>query len=451
MMPAIQIMMPGTFNIRSLTMYFAFAGLLATHSVLAFLGPVAPSPARKVTKSSKLLRMSTTPGEPDDPELQWQLFKRYHARGSWKGIWTTYDYIGDVLTETVASVDLEPSDDNTVTHVHRVVAGAKRSDCATCFDSMETKDIPVATYTKESLAQKKIRLASNSLVFGPSLMRSGVMASELVLSQGDARVRVIFQHAPVWEKGVEPGSCPPQGLKLVRTMISRECLRDTPPTAETEATDKPGERGNPTFYRPVPPFNWHKVWGGTSWTWGENNLNQGWTIERIEEGDDWHGSAPVEMWNLRLPGGVFVQAPRVIVDSQVGLCRLAWLPDDTTLLRVEAGISALQPMFVEDETMVGFEPPALTSLRYDSLNKLGDLEGDPAFVTDQKRRAVEAKTPPTASNASGKERRDSSSSAATADSTTESKTQSATPASPRSESDNDGDSGLQAIRDAIQL
>ena len=172
---------------------------------------------------------------------------------------------------------------------------------------METKDIPVGMYTPDTLLPKRVRLAANSMVCGPSLLRSGVMATELVLSEGDARVRVTFQHAPVWENGIEPGSCPPQGLKLARTMISRECLRDTAPTAETEALDDPGAHGNPVFYRPVPPFNWHKIWGGTSWTWGPNTGNRGWALEDLQEGDDWHGNAPVEFWNLRLPGGIFVQ------------------------------------------------------------------------------------------------------------------------------------------------
>mmetsp|Transcript_32639 Transcript_32639/g.54685 ORF Transcript_32639/g.54685 Transcript_32639/m.54685 type:complete len:112 (-) Transcript_32639:37-372(-) len=54
--------------------------------------------------------------------------------------------------------------------------------------------------------------------------------------------------------------------------------------------------------------------------------------------------------------------------------RLAWLPDDETLLRVEAGITALQPMLMDDDSLVGFEPPTLTSLRCDMLKKVGELD-----------------------------------------------------------------------------
>ena len=125
---------------------------------------------------------------------------------------TTYDYIGDVVDETVASVDLnrkEAGEQEVVEHSHTIVVGAKRSDCETCFDSMEQKTLPVQKYTPENILQKS-RLAGVAMVNGPSIMRSGAMATELVLRQGDGRVRIIFQHAPVWERGVEPGSCPPQ-------------------------------------------------------------------------------------------------------------------------------------------------------------------------------------------------------------------------------------------------
>ena len=241
----------------------------------------------------------------DDSAVQWELFKKYHAKGSWKGIWTTYDYIGDVQDETIAAVDLTYDETlDTITHSHQIVVGAKRADCETCFDSMQTKTLPVATYAPTEL--RKTRLGSCGMVVGPTLMRSGAMATELVLAHGDGRIRVIFQHAPVWERGTEPGTAPPDGLKLFRTMVSRETLRDTPPTPQSEQAQPPQD-GNPIFYRPVPPFNWHKKWGGTCWTWGPSIGNKGWGIEQMEEGDDWHGSAPVELWNLRLPGGIFLQ------------------------------------------------------------------------------------------------------------------------------------------------
>jgi hypothetical protein len=326
--------------------------------------------------------------EQDEAEIQWDLFRKHHAKGSWKGVWTSYDYIGDVMDETVASVNLEYDETADCIHQsHTIVVGAKRADCATCFDSFETKDIPVAQYTMDQL--HKTRLGSVGMVNGPSLLRSGAMATELVLRFKDGRVRVIFQHAPVWEATVEPGSCPPQGLKLFRTLLSREALREEPPTADTEVANPPAD-GNPVFYRAVPPFAWHKEWAGTSWTWGPQSGNRGWQMDSMEEADAWHGRPTGDgpnVWNLRLPGGVLLQCPRVITADDIGICRLAWLATDETLLRLEAGVSALEPMALDDDTMVGFYPPSLASFRCDALQRMGELADIPKFV-DQEEDAI---------------------------------------------------------------
>ncbi len=38
----------------------------------------------------------------DNPEeVQWTLFNKHHARGNWRGTWTTYDFMGDVQDVTV--------------------------------------------------------------------------------------------------------------------------------------------------------------------------------------------------------------------------------------------------------------------------------------------------------------------------------------------------------------
>jgi hypothetical protein len=378
--------------------------------------------SRKTMSSLALSSATTSPEEEevDEAALQWDLLQKYHAKGSWKGIWSTYDYMGDLQDETVASVDLLPNKDN-VEHTHTIVVGAKRSDCTTCFDSMETKTLPVATYTpatfqstssSSSNSRRPIRLASRSWVNGPTVLRSGAVATEIILAYNDGRTRVVFQHAPVWPKDVDTDASsgalpPPQGLKLFRVTVSREALREQAPTAETEevffqkdtdndASSPQSDIENVVFYRPVPPFNWHKVWSGTSWTWGPTSGNRGWAIDAIEDGDDWHGSSPVEAWNMRLPGGVFIQSPRMITPDATGLLRLAWMPNDQVLLRVEAGVLALQPMELTDEedleesTVFAFEPPSLASLRCDVLRKTGDLEGEPQFVKDQRAKAEAA-------------------------------------------------------------
>ena len=103
----------------------------------------------------------------------------------------------------------------------------------------------------------------------------------------------------------------------------------------------------------------------------------------MEEGDAWHGRPMgdgMDVWSMRLPGGILMQCPRVIVGGQAGICRLAWLPeedtDDAMLLRIEAGVLALEPILDDDDEsmMVGFYPPTLGSLRCDVMKKQGELE-----------------------------------------------------------------------------
>ena len=96
------------------------------------------------------------------------------------------------------------------------------------------------------------------MINGPTVLRSGVMSTELALNHGDGRVRAIFQHAPAWEKGNEEGIGPPTGLKFLRVLISREALRPLAPSPASEQADPPSP-GNPTFFGPVPPFKWYKV------------------------------------------------------------------------------------------------------------------------------------------------------------------------------------------------
>lgn len=221
------------------------------------------------------------------------------------------------------------------------------------------------------------------------------VATEMVLSHGDGRVRVIFQYAPVWEKGIEPGSGPPQGLKLYRCLVSKEAARETPPTAESEAMNPPSY-GNPTFVRSVPPFEWHKKWAGTSWTWGPEAGNRGWSIDELEEGDAWQANMPVEMWNLLLPGGLFVQTPRVIRAEEVGMLRMAWLPTSESLLRLEASVRALRPIFMDNNEDVDvLAPPTLASFRCDVLTKVGELEEAPSLLAydDLEGKNIEAVVP----------------------------------------------------------
>eukprot|EP00979_Chaetoceros_neogracilis_P003441 scaffold592_cov272-Chaetoceros_neogracile.AAC.52 len=357
-------------------------------SSFALLTPTKCAP----TRSPTFLQVAGgTPKLSLDEEIkiQWDLFTKHQAKGKWRGTWTTLDYMGDIQDETTASVNLILDDEsNSVEHTHDIVMGKIASDCETCYDSEDVRTIPVGKYTPGNMS--KYRCASVAMCAGPSLMKSGAMSTELVLTHGNGRVRVVYQHAPVWEEGVEPGSCPPQALKLFRTMVSREMLdADAPPSREMEEKYPPA-RGNPTFFRGVPPFQWHKKWAGSSWTWGGQTGDRGWAIENLEEADAWHGRPTgdtSDVWAIRMPGGILLQCPRVITTGRAGICRLAWLPEDdapegsasdgetASLLRVEASVIALEPVIDEEnDVMLGFYPPELGSLRCDVLTKFGELE-----------------------------------------------------------------------------
>lgn len=182
---------------------------------------------------------------------------------------------------------------------------------------------------------------------------------------------------------------------------------------------------------------------------GPDAGNRGWGVEELEEGDDWHGSNPVEAWNLRLPGGVFVQCPRVVIADEVGLCRLAWLPNSNNLKRLEVGLQALQPMEVIDDNLAGFAPPSLASFRCDVFRNVGDLEGLPSFVEDmkeeeeEKRKIAESEKSNGAVNAAA---------AAVSNHSSSSKTQSKESATkPTISPKKSGDSDDQSIEDALQL
>lgn len=116
----------------------------------------------------------------NEKEDQWDLFCRYHAKGSstsWRGNWITYNYLGDVEDSSLASVLYEKQQDGNdvrVTQLHQIVTDATKSTCSTCFDSENVHTFPVAQYTPQSL--RRLRLASvrspfHSLPLGRIIVR----------------------------------------------------------------------------------------------------------------------------------------------------------------------------------------------------------------------------------------------------------------------------------------
>ena len=70
--------------------------------------------------------------------------------GSWNSLWSTYNYMGDMEDETIATVDLQLFD-NFVQHTHIIPLSSVTSSCDRCQDSYETKTIPVAQYSPGNL------------------------------------------------------------------------------------------------------------------------------------------------------------------------------------------------------------------------------------------------------------------------------------------------------------
>eukprot|EP00903_Cladosiphon_okamuranus_P007036 g6841.t1 len=76
--------------------------------------------------------------------------------GRWRGLWRTYDSEGVEQGDPDrmdTAIDLS-SDGKTLSHANTLFVGSVDSECTTCHDSVETRDIPVGTYTKETFRQR---------------------------------------------------------------------------------------------------------------------------------------------------------------------------------------------------------------------------------------------------------------------------------------------------------
>lgn len=256
------------------------------------------------------------------------------------------------------------------------------------------------------------------MVNGPTVLRSGIMSTELILCHDDGRVRVIFQHGPAYPKQSqqqeggtkqEVGGLP-SGLKFIRAIVSREALRPVAPSQESEQSydhSQAAVESSPVlFFRPVPPYKWYKKWSGNSTTWGELRGEEEWHVEEMEEADAWHGRPTgdtLNVWSMRLPGGILIQCPRFIAstvndDDTPSLrlsaaaepMRLAWLPNDDTLLRLEASVFAMDQAMVDDTDgeIIGFLPPRLAFLRTDQMVNVGELVGTSLLERQQQLDAI---------------------------------------------------------------
>lgn len=295
-------------------------------------------------------------------DQQWDLFER--QAGRWEGVWTTFDDQGIEQNSHTAAWAVDVQGD-AATHALEVPGPGDFP-----------RAIPVGSYARGRLGRQT--LAGAGMATGPAVLRSGLMATEVLLTRGDARLRVSFQHAPAEPK--EDAERREPALLLYRCVVARERRDAAPPTREAEAARAADGDDDVLFWRGVNPWAWRRTWGGASAVATGRGALTEYALDELDDDDGcWHefmrtGEAS---YNLVLPGGVRIHAPQVIGPETPAQIRVAWTPNDATLLRAEATVVALTPA---DDESGRYLPPKLLSFRADDLENRGDKAGDPKYV-----------------------------------------------------------------------
>ena len=306
-------------------------------------------------------------------EEQWALYASQSGR--WEGVWSTFDDQG-----------IEQMSHTGVWDVQLVMEGAS-GDAAT--HKLEVpgpgggpREIEVGTYRSGALGSQVC--AGLGMCCGPSLLRSGLMSTELVLRHGASRLRVTCQHAPALPN--EESDLVEPALLCYRCVVSRERCDASlgAPTREVETKRwgddaRPADGDDTHFWRGVNPWAWRRIWGGDAAIAlpGKEEL-QRYLLDEVEPDDLWHeymrtGEAS---YNLVLPGGIRVQAPQVVLPNDPAPFRVAWMPNNDELIRGEAVLLALEPT----DDMAQYKPPRLVTFRADALVNKGTKPTDPTYV-----------------------------------------------------------------------
>ena len=354
------------------------------------------------------LRASAT----DTADAQWELYTSAHA-GVWHGAWTTHDNLGDVLDadQRVITEQLHDVARDAVACENKFVVGGVTSACETCADNLETRAVPLGERTRGNLrggaggGPGHVLAGRVALCNGPRVLRSGVMATELALvdERGDGRLRVTFQHAPVWSRQAEDEddaalaarqTGPPDALALFRVVVARErrvgdgggdVLETRFPTkagdaAAAAAAAAGGAAEASAFWAGVPPFVWATEFAGERWECAEGadvpDAEPEPVAAPLSVGLRWHERVADEgIWSLRLPGNrAIVQCARAVKPGEPAPLRVAWLPrhDDAgvEMLRAEAVVVALAGVASDDDdALVRIAPPRLIDLRGDAFRR----------------------------------------------------------------------------------
>ena len=227
--------------------------------------------------------------------------------GRWEGIWTTYDDQGleQMAHEGVWDVQLVPDDKAThalevpgpgggarsipvgtrvrradVSPMNRGGAAAAtwivRGDDVAATWIVRGDDVAATTtwivrggtwwlhrYERGALGRQTC--AGAGMVCGPSLLRSGLVSTELLLRHGASRLRVTVQHAPA--EGKDASAEP--ALLCYRCVVARERCDAAlgAPTREVEQqrwadVETPADGDDTHFWRGQSPWAWRRTWKG---------------------------------------------------------------------------------------------------------------------------------------------------------------------------------------------
>ncbi|CAM9275085.1 unnamed protein product [Choristocarpus tenellus] len=183
-----------------------------------------------------------------EQQRAWEAFTQHQAK-RWFGVWSTYDADGTVLDDVYLDTDLRLSDDGfSVDHVNTMYVGSVKSDCATCHDSDDIREIRVGTYTPENLRQRACGLAYLS---GPAVNRRGSLTTEIGLRSFDNRIRCIVVHSVPEDQLLAQE--PPSWLQLDKVVIVRENLSAHPVR---------GEEAAQAVWAEPEPTRWLGLWRG---------------------------------------------------------------------------------------------------------------------------------------------------------------------------------------------
>ena len=332
---------------------------LAVHATALIMTPPTRTPRT---------RRHATETDTDFADAQWQLYAAQSGR--WEGVWTTFDSQGIEQLAHTGCWDVSLDGDDAV---HKMEVPGPDG---------YPRQIPVGTYTRGKLGRQTC--AGAGMVSGPTLLRSGLMSTELLLRYGASRLRVAVQHAPAEaNEGVEDAV---PALLCFRCVVARERCDGAPPTREVEATrwqghedDLPDDQDNTHFWKGRSPYSWRRDWVGESDVAIRDTLEHFELPDGLDDEESWHEStrSGEASYNLALPGGIRVQAPQIIPAAQPVPIRVAWMPNAQTLLRAEGVVTALEAVEGSDERLA---PPRLVTFRADCLKDRGPKPGDPIYV-----------------------------------------------------------------------